>query len=117
MAHNPTRQRSELSQCSRGSPSDFRKLPDNCLELIFWSLVDACPPGELAEVLGTCKTLHRAYKLFAASSSSEKLVGWVLEYGTPATAMTRLLKMGLADKLAIFAALAATGHAHNFLAE
>ena len=117
MAHSPTRQRSELPQCSRDSLSDFRRLPDNCLELIVSGLVDACPPAELAEALGTCKTVRRAYKLFAASSSSKKLVGWVIEYGTPETAMTRLLKLGLAEKLAIFAALAATGHAHNFLAE
>ena len=117
MSRSPTRHGSELPLCRRGSPSDFSRLPDNCLELIVSSLMDACTPAELAEPLAACKSLHRGYKLLAASSSSKKLIGWILEHNTPGDAMTRLLKMGLAQKPAAFAALAATGHAHTLLAE
>ena len=113
MARSPINQGSELPLSSRGSPSDFSRLPDNCLELIVSSLIDACTPAELVEALGTCKNLHRGYKLFAASSSSNKLINWILEHVNPGDAMTRLLKMGLAQKPAAFAALATTGPANT----
>ena len=104
---------------SQDSPSHLARLPDNCLELIISRLIDACAPTEVAEALGTCKgackSLHRAWQMFAGSETSEKLVGWVLEHEGPQAAMERLLKLGL-QKPAAFAALAATGHAHGTLA-
>ena len=89
-------QAGELPQCSRESPPNFTRLPDNCLELIISRVIDACSPAEIAQALATCKSLHRAYWLLAASSSSKKMIGWILEHGHPEAAMIRLLRMGLA---------------------